>query len=41
MEALFGRGRKFDKGMEAFLDCLNQLIEFATSKDENLRLPHS
>ncbi len=34
------KGRKFDLGMVAFLDCLRQLGDYAESQDSNLQLPY-
>ncbi|KDN53611.1 APG6-domain-containing protein [Tilletiaria anomala UBC 951] len=42
VDTLFsGRGRSFDRGMEAFMECLRQMMEFASARDDPPRFPHT
>ncbi|KAL9938680.1 hypothetical protein V8E36_002399 [Tilletia maclaganii] len=35
------QSRRFDHGMVAFLECLRQLMSYASDRDPSLRLPHA
>lgn len=41
VESLWGKtAKRYDKGMEAFLDCLRQLMAYVLQTDPAVRFPH-
>ncbi len=36
----WGKGRRYDKGMEAFLECMRQFMDYASKRDPQLHFPH-